>query len=257
MSKVGLKVRNKEEAIAINVITKAHEWLNKKFGVDTNLTFSREVNWGRDADHAGFYSHGNKEVRINIRNLYGHTIHKVVEVLGHEIRHAIQHKKKWLVKESRWNEDKVSGKYESGKWKGKDYHGKYLTAPWEIDAREYQTEYADMVIEALKLEKDSKVKLPYGSVSVKLKDETIAAFMKKNKSKDIQLLRAYDKKGKSNPNGFWWIDLKQTTFKLWDRETIQKVYDSKKYRAIMEKQFVPYETKKQKFGGIDLIKMIF
>jgi hypothetical protein len=37
MSKVGLKVRNKEEAIAINVITKAHEWLNKKFGgIDLN-----------------------------------------------------------------------------------------------------------------------------------------------------------------------------------------------------------------------------
>ena len=90
---------------------------------------------------------------------------------------------------------------------------------------------------------------------LKLKDETIDAFLKKNKSKTIQLLRAYDKRKKSNPNGFWWLDLKQTKYKEWNRETINDAY--KKYSKFMEKQFVPYKTKKEKFGGFSLDDLRF
>ena len=253
MSRVGLVVRNNAEQTAVNMCIEAHKWFNKKFGLKTKLTFSREVNWGKDVYYAGFYQNVGKEVRINIRNLYGNTIKDVLIVLGHEIRHAIQYQKKWLEKFGKEGTDR--NPYVQGKWKGKQYWDKYFSAPWEIDAREYQTKYADMVIKALGIEKDCKIQLPYGSVTTKLKDETIAEFMKKNKSKNIQLLRAYDKRGKSNPNGFWWIDLKQTKYKEWNRETINDVY--KKYAKFVETQFVPYKTKKEKFGGISLSELRF
>jgi len=253
MSKVGLVVRNNAEQKAVNMCIEAHKWLNTKFGVDTKLTFSREVNWGNDVFYAGFYRDANKEIRINIRNLYGNSIKDILSVLGHEIRHAIQHKSDWL--EKGYSSKGGDGKWESGNWKGKRYWGEYWTAPWEIDAREYQYKYADMAIKALGFQKDADTKLPYGSVTTKLKDETIDAFLKKNKSKTIQLLRAYDKRKKSNPNGFWWLDLKQTKYKEWNRETINDAY--KKYAKFMEKQFVPYKTKKEKFGGFSLDDLRF
>jgi predicted SprT family Zn-dependent metalloprotease len=253
MSRVGLVVRNNAEQTAVNMCIEAHKWLNTKFGVDTKLTFSREVNWGNDVFYAGFYRDANKEIRINIRNLYGNSIKDILAVLGHEIRHAIQHKKDWL--EKGYSSKGGDGKWESGNWKGKSYWGEYWTAPWEIDAREYQYKYADMTIKALGFEKDADTKLPYGSVTIKLKDETIDAFLKKNKSKTIQLLRAYDKRKKSNPNGFWWLDLKQTKYKEWNRETINDAY--KKYAKFMEIQFVPYKTKKEKFGGFSLDDLRF
>jgi len=254
MSRVGLVVRNNAEQTAVNMCIEAHKWLNKKFGVDTKLTFSREVNWGNDVYYAGFYCHANKEVRINIRNLYGNSIKDILAVLGHEIRHAIQYDKKWL-NGSRFKEGKGRNPYVSDNWKGKHYWGEYLTAPWEVDAREYQYKYADMAIKALGFQKDADTKLPYGSVTTKLKDETIQAFLKKNKSKGITLLRAYDKRGKSNPNGFWWLDLKQTKYKEWNRENINDAYT--KYAKFMETQFVPYKTKKEKFGGISLNDLRF
>ena len=248
MSRVGLVVRNNAEQTAIDMCIEAHKWLNKKFEVDTKLTFSREVNWGRDVYYAGFYLNENNEVRINIRNLYGNSIKDVLIVLGHEIRHAIQYKNKWLEKFGK--ESTGRNPYVNGKWKGKQYFDKYFTAPWEVDAREYQTKYANMVIKALGFENDCKVKLPFGSVTTKLTDETINEFLKKNKSKGIKLLRAYDKRGKSNPNGFWWLDLKQTKYKEWNKENVNDAY--KKYAKFMEIQFVPYKTKKEKFGGISL-----
>jgi len=255
MSRVGLVVRNNAEQTAVNMCIEAHKWLNTKFGVDTKLTFSREVNWGNDVHYAGFYKHADKEVRINIRNLYGNSIKTILVVLGHEIRHAIQCEKGWL---NNFTQNS-SGKnpYVHGDWKGIGYWEKYLNAPWEIDARKYQYKYADMVIKALGMENDSDIKLPYGSVTTKLKDETINAFLKKNKSKDIKLLRAYDKRGKSNPNGFWWLDLKQTTFKEWNRENVIRAYHNKKYSKFMEIQFVPYKTKKEKFGGFSLNDLRF
>jgi len=254
MSKVGLVVRNNAEQKAVNMCIEAHKWLNTKFGVDTKLTFSREVNWGNDVHYAGFYKDANKEIRINIRNLYGNSIKDILAVLGHEIRHAIQCKEGSL---SKFADARGRGNnsYVWGSWKGKYEYHTYEDAPWEIDARKYQYKYADMAIKALGMEKDSDVKLPYGSVTTKLKDETIDAFLKKNKSKDIKLLRAYDKRGKSNPNGFWWLDLKQTKYKEWNRENINDAY--KKYAKFMEIQFVPYKTKKEKFGGISLNDLRF
>jgi hypothetical protein len=254
MGKAGLIIRNKEEKLAVECVTKAHKWLNEKFGLDTKLTFSREVNWGKDAWYAGFYLFEDKEVRINIRNLYGNSIKTIIDVLGHEIRHAVQYDTKILSDFGK--KGKVhSGRYESGTWKGRRYWGTYWDAPWEIDARKYQSEYADMVIKELGLEKECKVMLPYGTVTVKLKDETQTLFLEKNKKKDIHLFQAYDSKKKSNPNGFCWLDLKQTKYKEWNRETLRAVWND--YYDLLQSQFVPYETKEEAFGGMELSKMIY
>jgi hypothetical protein len=254
MGKAGLVIRNKEEKLAVECVTKAHKWLNQKFGLDTKLTFSREVNWGKDTWYAGFYSHSDKEVRINIRNLYGNNIQTVLDVLGHEIRHAVQYDKKMLLDFGK--KGKIhNGSYESGTWKNQKYWGKYWDAPWEVDARNYQSKYSNMAIKELGLENDCKVELPYGSVTVKLREETEQAFLNKNKGKNIQLLRAYDDKWKSNPDGFWWLDLKQTGFKQWNRETINEAY--KIHLDLMKSQYVPYETKEEAFGGMKLKDMIF
>jgi hypothetical protein len=253
MSKAGLVIRNNEEKMAVECVTKAHKWFNEKFNLQTNLTFSREVNWGKDAIHAGYYANQNKEVRINIRNLYGHSIKTILEVLGHEIRHAIQYDNNWI-ETSRSSKHSSSG-YESGKWKGNVYWGKYLTAPWEIDARKYEKQYAKMVIKELGLDEESKIKLPYGTMSVKLKEETQQKFLSKNKNKDIRLFQSYDSKRKSNSNGFCWLDLKQTNYTEWTKQNLSNAFND--YYDLMQSQYVPYETKEEKVGGIDLKSMIF
>lgn len=254
MGKAGLIIRNKEEKLAVECVIKAHKWFNEKFGLDTNLTFSREVNWGKDAWYAGYYLFEDKEVRINIRNLYGNSIKTILDVLGHEIRHAIQYDKKML--SSFGKRGKVhSGTYESGDWRGERYWGSYWEAPWEKDARKYQSKYADMVIKELGLEEYCKVNLPYGSVTVKLREETIEAFDKKNKNKNVARFQAYDSKKKSNPDGFCWLDLKQTKYKEWNKQSFRDVWND--YYDLMQSQFVPYETKVEPFGGMKLSKMIF
>jgi hypothetical protein len=254
MGKVGLVIRNKEEKLAVECVTKAHQWFNKKFGLDTNLTFSREVNWGRDAWYAGFYTHSDKEVRINIRNLYGNSIKTILDVLGHEIRHAIQYDKEMLCSFGKGGPIH-SGRYERGEWNGKTYWGSYWDAPWEIDARKYQSKYANMVIKELGLENEAKIELPYGSVTVKLREETVEAFDKKYKNKNVVRFQAYDSKKKSNPNGFCWLDLKQTKYKEWNKQSLKDVWND--YYDLMQSQFVPYDTKEEAFGGMKLSKMIF
>ena len=151
MSKKGMIPRDKKELLAKELLIKCHDWLKKDLKVDTNLVLSRECNWGKNAFHAGCYIDDNKEVRMNFRNFSGASIYDFLEVLGHEMRHAVQYKK-GLVSRTRLDGHvtRNSKRFVSGNWKGQHlWRVAYVDAPWEVDARKYQAKYADKVIKAL------------------------------------------------------------------------------------------------------------
>ncbi len=168
MSKKGMIPKNKAEELAKDLLIQCHDWLKKELDVDTHLVLSRECNWGRDAFHAGLYTNSLKEVRINFRNLYGNPIDQMIEVLGHEMRHAVQYKQDLLQRsqyDSVWKKRK-GNRYIGGMWKNKNYSFiKYEDAPWEIDARKYQRKYADKVIKALGIKELVKTFIPYGTAT--------------------------------------------------------------------------------------------
>lgn len=248
MAREGLIIRNKQEKLAVELITKAHKWLEKKLGVDTRLVFARECSWGHDSFHAGFYRNEDKQIRINIRNLYGCNIKQIMEVLGHEFRHAIQYKEKMLAKHPYITRKRIKSAddYISGTWMNKPEYVRYRNAPWEIDAKNYEKKYANMAIKALGIEEQVKTKLPMGTQTIKLKDETINQFRKDNPT--AKIFRAYDKNKKSNPLGFCYVKLEQTKYKKWDKQSLRSVWTD--YKKLMEKQFVEYQVVKKPFGNI-------
>ena len=164
MKAKGIVIRNEQERKAVEVLTKAHEWMCSEYGVNPSLKFQRECNWGKDAFHAGWYRNSDNTIALNFRNMYGATIKDLISVLGHEFRHAIQYKTGMLKDYGRCTK-KVSNKnsYTSGIWNGENLMVKYIDAPWEVDAREYQDEYADACIKDLRLKSISKTKIPYGT----------------------------------------------------------------------------------------------
>ena len=133
----GIVIRNQQEQLAVDTIIKAHKWLCNELNLTTSLTFQRECNWGKNAKHAGWHRSKDNLIALNFRNMYGATIKDLLEVLSHEIRHAVQTKKGYLK-----NFDSVPGvKYLRGTWKGEDVFTFYDNAPWEVDARKYEKPY--------------------------------------------------------------------------------------------------------------------
>ena len=151
MSKKGMIPRDKKEVLAKELLIKCHDWLKRDLKVDTNLVLSRECNWGKNAFHAGCYVDARNEVRMNFRNFSGASIYDFLEVLGHEMRHAVQYSKGFLERTRLdGHVTRNSKRYVSGTWKGEHlWRVAYVDAPWEVDARKYQAKYADKVIKAL------------------------------------------------------------------------------------------------------------
>lgn len=173
----GIKIRNEQEQLAVNVMTEAHEYFNKVFQLNTTLTFQRECNWGKDAKHAGWYQYRNNLVALNFRNMYGATIQDLLEVLAHEMRHAVQYDYEWL---TNFN-TKPGSKYVSGTWKGEYMMVKYEDAPWEVDARAHEKPYSQEVIEALNISQEVlQTRLPMGTSSKSDKNATYELIKQKH-----------------------------------------------------------------------------
>ena len=162
MSNVGLKPKNKTETQIIDICTRAHDWLAKELGVESTQVFGRTAYWGRDAFHGGLWINQNKHSVLNFRNLYGENVRNMLEIIGHELRHALQYQKGWLKDNPYANNKSIhAGSWEEGEWMGKDFTGAYRDAPWEIDAKKYQKKYAQMIIDSgVVTAKELDVRLP-------------------------------------------------------------------------------------------------
>jgi len=159
----GIVIRNQQEQLAVDTIIKAHKWLCNNLNLTTDLTFQRECNWGKNAKHAGWYRSKDNLIALNFRNMYGATIEDLLEVLSHELRHAVQDVKGWHTLR-----DVKNGMFGTlyGTWKGDTMYISYDNAPWEIDARKYEKPYTKKVIKGLGISKDVlSTKLPMGTLT--------------------------------------------------------------------------------------------
>jgi hypothetical protein len=149
MSNVGINPRNKTEEQIIEICTRAHNWLAKELNVASSQEFGRTAIWGKDAFHAGLWIERNKQSVLNFRNLYGNTVSDMLRIIGHELRHAMQYKH-GMLKVDQFSKvtTGVHGRWERGYWNDEYYSGKYRDAPWEIDARAYQNQYKQMIIDS-------------------------------------------------------------------------------------------------------------
>ena len=255
MAKEGLITRNRQEEVAVKLLTKAHKYLEDKLGTSTNLVFSRECSYGHDSFHAGFYRNDDKQVRINFRNLYGCSIATMIEVLGHEMRHALQHVEGMLshVPGSRDRKIKGINDYVSGIWNGERKFVPYINAPWEIDARAYEKVYANEAIEALGIQEEVKVILPMGKKTEKDKKATIELI--KSKGKHILLSNTWIKDKKRKQGGGYTFVLKSDLpkgFNIKKHEDNQWLYEQ---QDII--QFQPYVKEEVPYGGFELSELIY
>ena len=255
MAREGLITRNRQEEVAVELLTKAHKYLENKLGTSTNLVFARECSYGHDSFHAGFYRNDDKQVRINFRNLYGSSIDTIIEVLGHEIRHAVQHKEGMLahVPGARHRNLKGINDYISGIWNGERMFVPYIKAPWEIDARKYEREYADEAIKALGIQDEVKIILPMGKQTKK--DEQATLNIIKSKGKYTLLSNSWitDKK-RTKGGGITFVleDDLPKGFNIKNREDNQWLY---KQQDIL--QFQPYIKEEVPYGGFKLTELIY
>jgi len=256
MAKAGLITRNRQEEVAVELLTKAYNYLEKKLNTTTNLVFSRECSYGHDSFHAGFYCDSNdKEVRINFRNLYGHSIATMIKVLGHEMRHAVQYKKGMLSDYAgvRGRKIRNTNDYTSGIWNGKREFVRYIDAPWEIDARKYESQYADEAIKALNIEEEVKTILPMGKQTNKDKKATLE--LVKSKGKHILLSNSWitDKKRKQG-GGYTFVlnkDLPKD-FNIKNTKDNQWLYEQQNIL-----QFMPWVKEEVPYGGLEFENLIY
>jgi len=255
MAREGLITRNRQEEVAVELLTKAHKYLEEKLGTSTNLVFSRECSYGHDSFHAGFYRNDDKQIRINFRNLYGASINTMMQVLGHEFRHAVQHKEGMLahIPGTRGRNLKNTTDYISGIWNGERKFVRYCDAPWEIDARAYEKVYADEAIKALGIEEEVKIVLPMGKKTETDKQATIDII--KSKGEHILLANSWikDKKRKKG-SGYTFVlkaDLPKG-FNIKKREDNAWLYEQQHLL-----QFQPYVKEEVPYGGFELINLIY
>jgi hypothetical protein len=176
----GIVIRNSQEQLAVDTMKKAHTLLCEKLGVKTDLTFQRKCNWGKDAKHAGWYRSSEKLVALNFRNMYGATVGDLLEVLGHEMRHAVQDVKGW----HKLRGYKKGGMFGTlyGTWKGQTMYIEYSKAPWEIDARKHEKPYAKIAIDALGLTKEVlETQIPFGTKTESNRNATYNKILKRLK----------------------------------------------------------------------------
>jgi hypothetical protein len=148
MSNIGLAPRNQNERDVMAIMTRCHNWLADQLQIDSKMEFGRTAYWGRDAFHAGLWYQASLQSVLNFRNLYGATMERLLRIVAHEARHAVQYRQGLLKTQGRDSRMTHDGRYETGYWRGEYYHGTYKDAPWERDARAHEKPYSDMVIKA-------------------------------------------------------------------------------------------------------------
>jgi len=134
--------RSQKEVAIFEMLEKASDYLVETLGLQDYLKevrIERMNGWGQTSTaYSGKFIPSKRIAKVNIRTLYGVAPRMILEVLCHELRHAVQYMQQL---------ECLKGSYSRS-----TYHGpSYYNLSWEIDAREFQGVYADMVIEALGL----------------------------------------------------------------------------------------------------------
>jgi len=148
MSNIGIQPRNQNEVNVMKLMTKCHDWLAKELNIESKMEFGRTAYWGNQARHCGLWYQHTKQSVLNFRNLYGAPMQKLLHIIGHEAQHSVQYRDGLLSINDRKSKMTHNGKWEVGYWQGKLYHGPYMKAPWEIDARAHEKQYADLIIKS-------------------------------------------------------------------------------------------------------------
>jgi len=147
MANTGIKIRNAGEQRTTEIMTRCHNWLANHLNIHSKMEFGRTAYWGRDAFHAGFWQESDKLSVLNFRNLYGAPMSRLLRIVAHEARHAVQYRDGMLKESGRKTKGGI-GQIEIGYWNGDLYYGAYKDAPWEIDARAYEAPYSQLIIDA-------------------------------------------------------------------------------------------------------------
>lgn len=182
MANIGLAPRDQNERDVMAIMTRCHNWLADELGIESKMEFGRTAYWGRDAFHAGLWYQDSLQSVLNFRNLYGATVERLLRIVAHEARHAVQYKQGLLSMNGRNHKMTHDGRYEMGYWRGDYYRGAYRDAPWEIDARAHERPYSDLVIKAgIIAPAELKMRLSGKQDQVVyLKDETMAKIHKEH-----------------------------------------------------------------------------
>jgi|TARA_Y100001937_G_scaffold44898_1_gene63094 hypothetical protein len=213
MSNIGLKPRNQNEIQVMRLMTECHDWLAKELNIQSHMEFGRTAYWGNQARHCGLWYQDTKQSVLNFRNLYGANMYRLLKIIAHEARHAVQYKDNLLSVEGRKSKMTHNGKWEVGYWQGKLYRGPYKEAPWEIDARAHEKQYADLIVKSgIITDKELKMKLSGKQDQIiYLEDETIQDIKNQygnvslykvsvftetqQKARQAELKKLYEKKG--------------------------------------------------------------
>jgi hypothetical protein len=138
----GIYAYTQEDKLFARCLMEAHQYISNEIGVNVPLHYERKHIFGPAAPYFGCYSPSTQVCTFNFSANYGQTLRSALETIGHELRHALQYDKGWYAghteRRQRW------GKQLIGNWKGEEYKGDYINAPWEIDARGFQQHYAEM-----------------------------------------------------------------------------------------------------------------
>lgn len=248
----GIVIRNEQEQLAFDTMIAAHKVLCEQLNVSTDLTFQRECNWGKNARHAGWYS-SEKLVALNFRNMYGATISDLLEVLGHEMRHAVQHDKGWLGKLHSAGKGCNPKRTIVGTWKGERMYVPYIDSPWEIDARAHEEAYAKIAIKELGLSDEIlNTRLPMGTSTKSDKNTTYKLLQDKYGLLELNLLAKTWLKKKPKESGYVYVlnsDLPKG-FSFKKREDSQWLYDNQQLI-----KFQPYIKITEEYGGFSVREM--
>ena len=248
----GIVIRNSQEQLAVDIMIKAHAILCEKLQVKTDLTFQRECNWGKNARHAGWYLSSEKLVALNFRNMYGATIVDLLEVLGHEMRHAVQDVNGWHKLHSAGTGANKMRRI-SGTWKGERMFVPYFDAPWEVDAREYEKPYAEIVTKELGLSDEIlNTKLPMGTSSTSDQNATYKLLVEKYTKAELNLLASSWLTKKPKESGYAYVltsDLPEG-FSFKNRENCKWLKENQQVI-----QFEPYIKITEEYGGFSVREM--
>lgn len=140
-----IKARNDHEQRAVDLIEQGSVILANHLDVNVMVRVERMNGWGSsDAYHSGLYRcrHLTKKgmmepmIKINLRNLYGSSIKGILEVLGHEFRHAVQDQHGICDKDISEVDMHKKAFWTVGYW----------NKSVEKDARKYQKAYRDIIL---------------------------------------------------------------------------------------------------------------
>jgi len=194
----GLKARNATETQIMEITTRCHDWLAKELDLESNMSFGRVAVYGSNASYVGTWRNTQRKSLLNFRNLYGASVRDMIQTIGHEARHSMQYRDGTLKQNGKKNRIVDGEKIISRIWEGETWTGPYIDAPWEIDARAFQGEYAQMIIDSgIVSEEELNIVLPRQphDLSPQLKSAVRAArkVMKAEVSAAAKIVKAVEK----------------------------------------------------------------